>query len=223
MGTYLIDRYLVVIMFVTINVLFGHNNISISEKETNIIFNKKIKEKFKINFDISFVYKYVDKEGVHYLLVSRNEYLLRNKIDYKVNKIKLFLFYKKNKKLILKTTLYDLGENIEIDNIEFKDIDKDGVKEVLVEYKNEIGGSNDYYKIFYFFKNEKILYRHYNRYAKFDIKGEILPSIILKYLYPHLILNDYYFMKKDSRYIYYSYDVDDDFPWIEKNFKRKRK
>ena len=132
MGTYLIDRYLVVIMFVTINVLFGHNNIVISEKETNIIFNKKIKEKFKINFDISFVYKYVDKEGVHYLLVSRNEYLQRNKIDYKVNKIKLFLFYKKNKKLILKTTLYDLGENIEIDNIEFKDIDKDGVKEVLV-------------------------------------------------------------------------------------------
>ena len=101
MGTYLIDRYLVVIMFVTINVLFGHNNIVISEKETNIIFNKKIKEKFKINFDISFVYKYVDKEGVHYLLVSKNHYLLRNKKDYKVNKIKLFLFYRKNKKLIL--------------------------------------------------------------------------------------------------------------------------
>ena len=191
----------------------AEDNFEIEKDEIALLFSPKVKENLKISFPINRVFKYKDKLGVHFFVIATQDVAQKEKVYTK--KMKFYIFLQEKEKLKLEVSLYDFGENLNIDSYEFKDADSDGVIEPIVSYDNN-ASNNDFYKTFFFFKNKKIIYRNYQDYAKIDKIHWTLPFKIMKYLEPYIIIYDYKSKEEDASYCYYSY-IKNEKPWLKES------
>lgn len=160
----------------------------LTKAEKNTIFNKTVKSKFGINFNIRRAYKCLDQSGTYFLALAENS--PKNSI----------------KAIYLKQTQNGLLEQWKaIDNIidteeeiwfftryfDIKDIDNDGIIDPIIIYGTstpEEGNDESRLKILMYYKNKKVAIRHQNcdlddcRYTQIDKDFYSLPISIQKHV-----------------------------------------
>lgn len=137
---------------------------SLSEEETNKVLTKEVKSRIglkekkigSLDYLESYLYKYIDKLGKHYLLIEK--YKLKNSIS---EVIKVYGFLSNKKSSILEWSFRDFSINgesvyIHMDN-NIEDINNDGIVEPIFYYR-----INSEVKVLIFYKGEKIIIRTQN-------------------------------------------------------------
>ena len=147
----------------------------IDSNTVDSIFSDSLKKTLNIDFDIYRVYKYEDKLGVGFIVLTENKYKIEKK-NTLIDSIKAFNFRLKENKFILKWSFQDFylikGNSVSEEySIWFwtkyfilDDFDEDGIIDPIIAYGTK--GMNNYddgrIKILIYYKGKKRAIRHQN-------------------------------------------------------------
>ncbi|WP_417784679.1 M949_RS01915 family surface polysaccharide biosynthesis protein [Tenacibaculum sp.] len=203
----------IITLFFSINFMVGQNSIvsskQLSQQEINSIFTDSLKNKLQIEYSIYRVYKYNDKEGKHFIIMTQNKINCKEKRDCH-DSIRAYCFSFKNEVFNLKWTFKDfiLPNSYEYSishwtkYFQIDDYNKDGIADPIIIYGTF--GMNETYdgriKILIYYKNNKKAIRHqngvldYERNTQVDKEFYELPIVIqnqVKVIMENIIKNNH--------------------------------
>nr|WP_055437563.1 hypothetical protein [Lacinutrix algicola] len=142
-----------------------------SKEEIDSIFTVTIKDKLQLEYSIHRIYKYNDKAGEHYIVMTKNA-IKCEELETCSDIIKVYCFSYKNDVFNLKWSLHDfiLPDLYEYSithwtkYFKIEDYDSDGFADPIIIYGTR--GLNDFsdgrIKILVYYKNKKSVIRHQN-------------------------------------------------------------
>jgi hypothetical protein len=156
----------------------------LSRADINKILTDSVKKVFRIEFPIARVYKYSDKSGQHYCVLTENVDSIQNGKDTISGKIKAFNLNVRQNRFRKEWELSDflLEDEKKEGNIwfwirycEFTDFDKDLLIEPIIVYgtKADNGFDNGRIKFMIYYKGKKIGIRHQNGVLDFERSTDI--------------------------------------------------
>lgn len=169
-------KKITIILFLIIyNFSFGQNykvtSKQLSKEEIDSIFTVTIKDKLQLEYSIHRIYKYNDKAGEHYIVMTKNA-IKCEELETCSDIIKVYCFSYKNDVFNLKWSLHDfiLPDLYEYSithwtkYFKIEDYDNDGFADPIIIYGTR--GLNDFsdgrIKILVYYKNKKSVIRHQN-------------------------------------------------------------
>ena len=156
----------------------------LSSKQVSALFPDTVQKKFKLNFPIFRVYKYSDKSGQYYCVLTESKNIVTADKDTINHKIKAINIKVNNNSFVKTWEINDYikrGENEEysiwfwIKYIDFKDYDGDGLIDPIIVYGTS--ALNDYgdgrIKFLVYYKGQKIAIRHQNGVLDFERETQV--------------------------------------------------
>lgn len=169
------NRILIVLFFIIYNFSFGQeSNVTskqLSEQEIDSVFTDSLKMKLQIKFPIYRIYKYNDKEGKHFIVMTENNIDCKEKKEC-YDSIRAYCFSLNNQFFILKWSFKDyiLPNSYEYSishwtkYFQIEDYDNDGIADPIMIYGTlGMNGTDDgRIKMLVYYKNNKKAIRHQN-------------------------------------------------------------
>lgn len=168
------------------------NSRLLSNNEISELFKESVKKELGIRFKLFKTFQYKDTLGIHYLVLTENEYIKEGKNTLN-DSIKAIDVLSSNNKLTINWTINDFinsQKNKEPSDIniwfwtkyvQLLDLDKDGIIDPIIVYgtSSKNGTSEGRVKIITIYKNKKSVIRHQNSDMDFDRNTQVDQSFYL--------------------------------------------
>ena len=175
------------LLFLFMLPVFTTAQVILPEKEVAQIFTAAVKLQFNIQYPIFRVYKYIDKAGQFYTVLTESRDSIGSNKDTISHNIKAVTLKNENGKLSKAWELSDAIDKAKKGEkaiwfwskyIDFKDLDKDAMTEAIIVYGTE--GANHFEDgrigIAIFYKGQKIMVRQQNGTLDFERKLQVEKS-----------------------------------------------
>jgi hypothetical protein len=174
-----------ILLFITSTTIYSvRAQVIMPEKEVTQIFTATVKSQFNIQYPIFRVYKYIDKAGQFYTVLTESRDSIGSNKDTISFNVKAVTLKSENGKLSKAWELSDAVDKAKKGEqaiwfwskyIDFKDLDKDAMTEAIIVYGTE--GTNHFEDgrigIAIFYKGQKTMVRQQNGTLDFERKLQV--------------------------------------------------